>query len=233
MPAMAVTQLNSHEARVLGVLIEKELTTPDQYPLSLHAATAGSNQKSNRHPVVDYLEAEVDVALQGLIAKHLVGKVIPSGSRVEKFRHNASETLGLDAAHLAVLAELLIRGPQQPGELRARVQRMAPTASLDELGQRLARLIEAGYARRLPPSPGSRAERYVQLLCGDAHTLDDLPTVAAPVAPAVTTVTTVTTAVPAATAQAGSSASPGLEERVAALEDAVRGLRAEIVRLTR
>jgi hypothetical protein len=212
---MTVPQLNSHEARVLGVLIEKALTTPDQYPLSLNATTAGANQKSNRHPVVDYLEAEVDVALQGLVIKHLAGKVVPEGSRVEKYRHNAAETLALDAPHLSVLAELLMRGPQQPGELRARVNRMAPTPTLEDLMRRIERLIAEGYVRRLAPTPGSRAERYVQLLCVDAHPLEE-PVVAAPLAP-----------------RASAGVSSGLEARVAALEAEVSALRAEIERLSR
>jgi len=194
-------QLNSHEARVLGVLIEKSLTTPDQCPLSINATVNGCNQKSNRHPVSDYLEAEVDVALQGLIVKHLAGKVVPAGSRVEKFRHNAGETLGLDEGKLAILAELLMRGPQAPGELRARVHRMSPTPGLGDLMPRLGILIESGFVRRLDPAPGSRAERYGQLLCPDAHPLG----------------------APPARAQAESS---DLEARVAALEAELRELRA-------
>jgi uncharacterized protein YceH (UPF0502 family) len=220
---MSLPKLNSHEARVLGVLIEKAQTTPEQYPMSLNAATAGANQKSNRHPVTDYLEAEVDVALQGLAAKLLAGKVVPSGSRVEKFRHNASETLGLDDAHLAVLAELLMRGPQQPGELRARAQRMAPTPTLDDLMGRLERLIAAGYVRRLAPTPGSRAERYAQLLCPEAHPVDEAAgAVAVPAASA-----------PLRASHPAAPASSGLEARVAALEAEVRELRAELDRLLR
>jgi hypothetical protein len=170
-----IPQLNGHEARVLGVLIEKALTTPDQYPLSINATVNGCNQKSNRHPVTDYIEAEVHVALQGLIVKHLVGKVVPAGSRVEKFRHNAGETLGLDEGKLSILAELSMRGPQTAGELRSRVHRMSPTPGLGDLMPRLGVLIESGFVRRLDPAPGSRAERYAQLLCPDAHPLDESP----------------------------------------------------------
>ena len=202
-------QLNSHEARVLGVLIEKALTTPDQYPLSINAAVNGCNQKSNRHPVTDYLEAEVHVALQGLIVKHLAGKVVPAGSRVEKFRHNAGETLGLDGGKLAVLAELMMRGPQTPGELRARVHRMSPTPQLADLMGRLGALVESGFVRRLDPAPGSRAERYAQLLCPDAHPLDAAPARAP--------------AEPRAPAPPGAS---DLEARVARLETEVSELRA-------
>ena len=211
-------QLNSHEARVLGVLIEKALTTPDQYPLSINAAVNGSNQKSNRHPVTDYLEAEVHVALQGLIVKRLAGKVVPAGSRVEKFRHNAGETLGLDEAKLSILAELMMRGPQTGGELRARAHRMSPTPGIGDLMPRLGLLIEAGFVRRLDPVPGSRAERYAQLLCPDAHALDERLTEVEPAA-----------AEPArAQAEPSAPARPvasNLETRVAALEAEVRELR--------
>lgn len=175
---MVLLQLNSHEARILGVLIEKALTVPDQYPLSLNGATNGANQKNNRFPVTDYTEAEVHVAMQGLVMKHFAGRVMGAGSRVEKFRHSANERLGFDDAHIAVLAELLMRGPQQPGELRTRVERMVPTASLEVLQQRLARLIEKGYVKRLDPLPGERAERYVQTLCPDAHPLDAVAPIA-------------------------------------------------------
>jgi uncharacterized protein YceH (UPF0502 family) len=159
-------ELNEHELRALGVLIEKDMTTPDQYPLSLNAATTGCNQKSNRDPVVDYVEAEVDVALQGLVHKGLAGRVM--GSRVERFRHNAREVLELGDAELAVLAELCLRGPQAPGELRGRAARMHALATLEALSPVLARLIERGLARRLPPGPGSRVERFEQTLCKSA-----------------------------------------------------------------
>lgn len=174
--------LNPHEARVLGVLIEKAFTTPDQYPLSLNAITNGSNQRSNRDPVLDVSEAEVVVALQGLRMKQLAGSSFPSGSRVEKWRHNASEHLGLDGPALAVLAELLLRGPQAPGELRSRVNRMQPVASLDELGALLERLAAAGRVERRAPLAGSRAERYAQRLAPTLH-LDGEPEVPTPPAP--------------------------------------------------
>ena len=116
--------LNSHEARVLGVLIEKAYTTPDQYPLSLNGATNGCNQKSNRDPKVDFSEAEVRIALQGLRMKGLAGGAVLAGSRVEKFRHNAKEILKVGERAIAVMAELMLRGPQTAGELRTRAKRM-------------------------------------------------------------------------------------------------------------
>ena len=161
-------QLDAHEARALGVLIEKELATPDQYPLTLNAATNGANQKNNRDPVLDLSEHEVDAALRKMIVKGLVGSVHPLGSRVEKFRHNAQTIFSIEKPHLAVLAELLLRGPQQPGELRGRASRMVPIESLGALSEILGPMLEAGLVARLDPSPGSRAERYAHRLSGAA-----------------------------------------------------------------
>ncbi|MBM3991674.1 MAG: DUF480 domain-containing protein [Planctomycetes bacterium] len=180
---MSVPHLNPHEARVLGVLIEKALTVPDQYPLSLHAATTGSNQKNNRWPVVEYSEAEVHIAFQGLLAKHLAHRSVAAGSRVDKYKHGAQDALGLDDAHAAILAELLMRGPQQPGELRSRVERMTPGLGAELLMERIARLREKGLVQRIDPLPGERAERYLQTLCPQAHPLDAVaPVVVRPIA---------------------------------------------------
>ncbi|HEV8112597.1 MAG TPA: DUF480 domain-containing protein [Planctomycetota bacterium] len=158
--------LDVREARALGVLIEKELSTPDQYPLTLNAATNGANQKNNRDPVLELSEHEIDASLRKMIVKGLVGSVHPVGSRVEKFRHNAATLLAIEKPQLAVLAELLLRGPQQPGELRGRASRMAPIESLAALAEVLAPMLEAGLVVRLDPSPGSRAERYAHTLSG-------------------------------------------------------------------
>ncbi len=204
----SAVRLNAHEARVLGVLVEKELTTPDQYPLSLNAIALGSNQKSNRDPVTDFSEAEVVVALQGLVAKHLAGRSMPAGSRVERFRHSAREALGLSLPESAVLAELLMRGPQQPGELRARASRMNPLASQEELSAVLASLSQKGYAVNLGRRSGERTERWGQTLAPDAHPAERLE----PPAPA-------TRAAPAS-----SASGPALDQRVAALEDRVTAL---------
>jgi len=173
-------QLDPREARALGVLIEKELTTPDQYPLTLNAATNGSNQKNNRDPVLELSETEVDAALRKMIVKGLVGLVHPIGSRVEKFRHNAEVILAIQKPQLAVLAELLLRGPQQPGELRGRASRMSPIESLGALAEVLRPMLEAGLVVRHDPTPGSRAERY-------AHTLSGHVAAAAPRPPPVMT----------------------------------------------
>jgi len=206
----AAIQLNAHEARVLGVLIEKELTTPDGYPLSLNALVLGSNQKSNRDPVSDYSEAEVVVALTGLSAKHLAGRTLPAGSRVEKYHHSAREALGISDVECAVLAELLMRGPQQPGELRARAARMVPLATQEGLAAVLASLAQKGLVCNLGRRSGERAERWGQTLAPDAH-----PAAAeAPRAAAATW----------AAAPAPSAASGPLEERIASLEARVAAL---------
>ena len=200
-----LVELNGHEARLLGVLYEKERTTPDQYPLSLHALTAGANQKSNREPVSEWSEAEVQVGLTGLLHKGLAGKVAAAGSRVDKFRHNAREALSVDDGKLALLAELMMRGPQTLGELRTRAGRMHEFASLEAVASTLAALAAAGLVRRLDAPPGSRAERWMQLLSPGLHpipTSDDS-------APAP------------AHSRAGD---PTLSERVAALEARVAAL---------
>lgn len=165
-------QLDPYEARVFGVLIEKALTTPEQYPLTLNATTNGANQKSNRAPVLSLDEDQVAVTLDRLVQKYLARRVFPGNSRVEKYCHNGKDGLGLDIPELAIMAELLMRGPQTGGELRTRASRMQPIDSLDQLSAILDPLIERGFVKRLPPVPGSRAERYVQLLSPDLHPLD-------------------------------------------------------------
>lgn len=168
-------QLDATEARVFGVLIEKALTTPEQYPLSVNAATNGANQKSNRDPVLSLDEDHVQAALERLAARYLARKVFPANSRVERYLHNAKDALGLDAAQLAVMAELLLRGPQTPGELRGRASRMINIETLEQLTMVLESLIAHGFVQRLPPAPGSRAERYVQLLSPGLHPTEAPP----------------------------------------------------------
>lgn len=230
---MSEMQLNAHEGRVLGVLIEKAFTTPDQYPLSLNAITTGSNQKSNRDPVTDYLEAEAHVAVQGLCHKLMAGRVTVSGSRVERFRHNAGDVLDLNDSQLAVLAELLMRGPQTRGELRQRASRMAKIETLDDLGLVLTRLIERDLVRRLPAAPGSRAERVGQMLAPEAHPemlqADGRGSSAGSAAPAPGTASTVGSS--SATAPRGESAASrcdALERRVDELEGMLRTLAGEL-----
>jgi uncharacterized protein YceH (UPF0502 family) len=165
-------KLDPIEARVLGVLIEKDLTTPDQYPMTLNGVTLGCNQKSNRNPAMSLLESEVNAALGKLIVKGFAGSVHPMGGRVEKFRHNAEAVLKIGTPQAALLAELLMRGPQQPGELRTRVSRMTPVESLPALTDLMKPVMESGLVVRLGPAPGSRAERFAQTLAPDSHPVE-------------------------------------------------------------
>lgn len=226
-------QLNAHEARVLGVLIEKAFTTPEQYPLTLNAVTNGCNQKSCRLPVVDFSQAEVTVALSGLQMKNLAGGSFPSGSRVEKWHHSALEHFSLHSRELAVLAELLLRGAQSPAELRTRASRMH-TISKDEIGHATAKLRDKQLAKHLPAGAGSRTERWMQTLAPDREVDGDAQPAASsvPSIPSAAADSSRFDPVPRAAEPAGpSSASAGggdrvqqLEERVARLEGQLRSL---------
>jgi uncharacterized protein YceH (UPF0502 family) len=143
------SELTPPEQRVLGCLIEKRWTTPDQYPLSLNALRLACNQSTNRDPVTAYDESTVRDAAQRLSMYGLARLASGHGSRATKYRHLAEEALGLGREQLAVLAVLLLRGPQTPGELKARTERMATIASLSELDEILDKLAERGYARRI------------------------------------------------------------------------------------
>ena len=165
-----MVELTAHESRVLGVLVEKALTTPDQYPLSLNSLTNGANQKNNRYPVMDLLEDEVLTAAIGLRQKGLLIQVETAGGRVSKYKHAAVEKLGINAREVVVLAELLLRGPQTPGELRARASRMCPMETVEFVQSTLDQLAgkPEPLVKRIAAAVGDRAERYVQLLCLDA-----------------------------------------------------------------
>ena len=167
-------QLTPPESRVLGVLIEKALTTPDQYPLSLNAVVAGCNQKNNRDPVLTMTEDEAFDALESLRGKQLAVRVDVANSRVHRYKQTAGETLRARTGEVAMLAELLLRGPQTIGELRGRASRMHPMESLDVAKQMLDALSARPepLVKQIPPSPGSRAERFVQLLCPELHPID-------------------------------------------------------------
>src|ERR1700753_1241671 len=136
-------ELTALEARVIGCMIEKQITTPDQYPLSLNALVNACNQKSNRDPVLELDEAAVQRTLDDLSKRHFVGERSGFGSRVPKYQHRFCNTefgsLKFDPQELAVLCELLVRGPQTPGELRSRVPRMAPVADVTEIEAALNR----------------------------------------------------------------------------------------------
>jgi uncharacterized protein len=160
-------QLSPECARVLGSLVEKGLTTPQQYPLTLNALVVACNQASNREPVVNYDEATVDAALHDLKDQRLVRFVLPShGRSVVRYRHVLDETLGLDSRQCAILAVLLLRGPQTAGELRIRTERMSQFDRLDEVEHELDLLAsrEEPLVGNVGRRPGQKEERWASLL---------------------------------------------------------------------
>ncbi len=203
-----MVQLNADECRVLGVLVEKAHTTPQQYPLTLNALLNGCNQKSSREPVTNLSEDDVLAAIDGLRSKQLAREAMMSGSRVAKFRHNARETLGVETPELVVLTELLLRGPQTLGELRGRASRMHNLDTLEQVQNILSGLAQRDepMVRELPAEAGSRARKFTQLLAPQQHAAPSPATVQQHVAHA-----------PQETG--------GLEQRVAELEHQVAELR--------
>jgi uncharacterized protein YceH (UPF0502 family) len=176
---MHIDTLSEPEQRVLGCLIEKRFTTPDQYPLTLNALRLACNQSTNRDPVVDYDEETVREAAQRMARYGLTRLASGHSSRAVKYRHLADETLALGSEQLAVLAVLLLRGAQTPGELKARTERMVTWNSLAEVDVVLDQLIERDYVRRLERRPGQKEERFEQMLGGAQQAGD----VAAPATP--------------------------------------------------
>jgi hypothetical protein len=161
-------ELTEVEQRVLGCLIEKRWTTPDQYPLSRNALRLACNQSTNRDPVTHFDEGQVRDAAQRLSKYGLARLASGAGSRATKYRHLAEEGLGLDRDQLALLCVLLLRGPQTPGELKTRSDRMAHLASLDDVERVLAELGDKGYVERMGRRPGQKEDRFRQLLGGNA-----------------------------------------------------------------
>jgi uncharacterized protein YceH (UPF0502 family) len=155
------------EIRVLGCLIEKQRTTPDAYPLSLNALRLACNQATNRDPVADYDEHRIRRALDALSRRGWVRLASGPGSRAVKFRHLFDEALSLDEEELCLLAVLMLRGPQTPGELKQRSERLHPFESLEEIEHVLSGLVEHELVARLPRRPGQKEERFVQLLGGE------------------------------------------------------------------
>lgn len=198
--------LNEREVRVLGCLIEKDRTTPEYYPLTLNALVSACNQKSNRNPVVLYDRDSVGKTVDGLRWKGWVVVVDEAGSRTEKYRHAFLEKSGLGEREMAVLAELMLRGPQTAGEIRGRANRMHPFAQLDEVAGIMADLAgrEPAWTLLLPRRPGRKERRYAHLLGGPVETDEEAP------APA-----------PAR----GEAPAP---DRTAALEEEVRALRERV-----
>ncbi len=173
--------LNSAEVRVLGSLIEKEATTPDYYPLSLNALVNACNQKNNRDPVVTLDEDSVRDALQGLQSQRLAGPASGADSRVTKYEHRLQEVFNFTRGEIAVLCVLLLRGPQTPGELRGRTERMHHFEDLDQVQYALHHLMEREppLVKVLPRQPGTKESRYAHLLAGDVEGYTVLPQAAA------------------------------------------------------
>jgi uncharacterized protein YceH (UPF0502 family) len=196
--------LTAVEVRVLGALVEKEMATPEYYPLTLNALLNACNQKSNRDPAVSYDEDTVAEAIDSLREKKLAAVITGAGMRVPKYRELLSESLNLGRRELAILCELMLRGPQTVGELRDRAGRLHPFADLDEVESILRRLMEwqpDPLAVRLARQPGTKEQRNAHLLSGE----------------------------PAAVASAEAPPeAPARGERLAALEAEVRDLRNEV-----
>ncbi|HET8743462.1 MAG TPA: YceH family protein [Gaiella sp.] len=189
------------ELRVLGCLLEKQRTTPDQYPLSLNALRLACNQTTNRDPIVSYEEREIHEALQRLARRGWTRLASGAGSRAVKYRQLFDTELGLSPDEVAVLCALMLRGPQTPGELKQRTERLHRFDTLAELHETLERLASRELVRRLDRRPGQKEERYRHLLGGDE------PDDGAAPAP---------------------SAAPALEARVEALESEVARLGREL-----
>lgn len=168
--------LDSIETRIIGCLLEKEVTTPEQYPLSLNALTLACNQKTSREPVMDLTDSEVLDGLMRLQQQRLVTEETDFGSRVSKYRHRFCNTefsdLQFPAPQLAIICLLLLRGPQTAGELRARAQRLYEFRDIAEVEQHLQALLDKSMLQQLPREAGKREVRFTELF---SHTADTLP----------------------------------------------------------
>lgn len=201
--------LNAAEARVLGSLVEKDITTPDYYPLSLNALINACNQKNNREPVTSFDEETVRLALRNLSEKRLAGTAGGADSRVTKYEHRMQEVFNFTRPETAILCVLLLRGPQTPGELRGRTERMHRFEDLDEVLSGLQQLMrrEPPLAKALGRRPGTKEIRYAHLLAGDVEAWES----------------------PAETASFGDSSADA--ERITQLEEQVAGLQKEVTEL--
>jgi uncharacterized protein len=210
-----VNNLSDIEVRVLGALIEKELTTPEYYPLSLNALVNACNQKSNRDPVMNLDDPAVDDALRSLDKQGLAGRADAMHNRATKFEHRLQEAFNFDRRETAVLAELLLRGPQTPGELRSRAARMHPFDDLAQVQSTLQRLMqrEPPIVKVLPRQPGTKEARYAHLLSGDVAAPGDAQAMA-----------------PTAVAErpAGADRIARLENEVAALQQELADIRQQL-----
>ena len=201
--------LTENEVRVLGALIEKDSTTPEYYPLSLNALVNACNQKSNRDPVMQLNENAVRDALSGLQEHRLAGPAGGADSRVTKYEHRTQEVFNFTRGEVALLCVLLLRGPQTPGELRGRTERMHHFETLDDVQSALQKLMQRQppLAKVLPRQPGTKESRYVHLLAGDVAAAE----------------------IPQMTAAASQDSGDG--QRMARLEEEVGALRREVAEL--
>ena len=208
MPANIV--LNDVEARVLGSLIEKDITTPDYYPMSLNALVNACNQKNNREPIMNLDENSVRHGLDGLQAKKLAGPAGGADSRVTKYEHRLQEAFNFRRDETAILCVLLLRGPQTPGELRGRTERMHRFEHLDDVQSTLQRLMQRdpSLVAMLARQPGTKEARYMHLLSGDVERRQGPP--------------------PGFSAQ---PATAGNGDRLSQLEESVAALRSEVADL--
>jgi uncharacterized protein len=170
-------QLDPVEARVLGALMEKEVATPEYYPLSLNALVNACNQKSNREPVVSYDDDRVEVALETLRMKGLALRSTGRDSRVPKHGQRFTESFNLGRREAAIICVLLLRGPQTPGELRGRTERLYTFDGLEAVEDTLRRLAEMDFVKQLPRQPGFKEQRWAHLLSGDVE-VAELPAMA-------------------------------------------------------
>jgi uncharacterized protein len=200
--------LNPAECRVLGALIEKDITTPDYYPLSLNALINACNQKNNREPVTNFDEETVRLALRNLSDKQLAGMARGAEGRVTKYEHRLQEVFNFTRPETAILCVLLLRGPQTPGELRGRTERMHRFEDLDEVLSGLQQLMrrEPPLAKALGRRPGTKEIRYAHLLSGDVEAWEP-------------------------PAETGSSSGSADAERLIQLEEQVATLRSEVAEL--
>jgi uncharacterized protein YceH (UPF0502 family) len=210
-------EFSLNEARVIGCLIEKEITTPDQYPLSLNALTNACNQKTNREPVLEFSEAVVQQSVDSLMKKYMVSdKSAGYGGRVTKYKHRFCNTefgsLKFSKQELGIICVLLLRGPQTPGELRARTNRLCEFADADQVEATLKNLMtreDGPFIARLPRAAGARESRYAHLFSGIIESVEE-----------------------SAAAEEMPAGTATLSQRVSQLEESVSQLRSEIDALT-
>lgn len=203
--------LNPAECRVLGALVEKDITTPDYYPMSLNALVNACNQKNNREPVTNFDEETVRLALRNLSEKQLAGMARGADGRVAKYEHHLQEVFNFTRRETAIVCVLLLRGPQTPGELRGRTERMHRFEDLEDVLTGLQQLMrrEPPLAKALGRRPGTKEIRYAHLLSGDVEAWEP----------------------PDAYANIGHSDSSADSERIAQLEEQVAALRNELAEM--